>query len=208
VGKRKMEAAIATARASPKLAHLDFEVTWRPFELDPTLPEAGENKMQRYSAKFGAQRMAQMVPYMKSVGAALQPPVSFSYGGVVSNTIASHVVLEAALAEGGPALQDRVVERLFAHYFEKEGDIADRKALLAMALDAGMKPQPIAQMLEDGTPLAVAARAATVRVIEAMRRKYKMNGVPFFVFNDKAAFSGAQDPEAFLEVFEELAGAE
>jgi protein disulfide-isomerase len=30
-----------------------------------------------------------------------------------------------------------------------------------------------------------------------------INGVPFFVFNDKYAVSGAQSPETFLEVLEQ-----
>lgn len=114
-----MEAAIRTARAQPRMAHLDFEVTWAPFQLDETLPEAGESKMARYSRRFGAQRMAGMIDMMKKTGLALEPPVAFSYGGLVSNTISSHVVLEAALVEGGPALQDRVVERFFSHCASK-----------------------------------------------------------------------------------------
>jgi predicted DsbA family dithiol-disulfide isomerase len=31
-----------------------------------------------------------------------------------------------------------------------------------------------------------------------------VDGVPFFVFNNKTAVSGAQPPEVFLEIFEEL----
>ena len=110
-----MEAALRAARAQPKTAHLDYEVVWAPFQLDETLPEAGEDKMTRYSQKFGAQRMVGMIDMMKKTGAALEPPIAFSYGGTVSNTISSHVVLEAALVEGGPALQDRVVDRFFSH---------------------------------------------------------------------------------------------
>ena len=176
-----MEAAIRTARAHPRTAHLDFVVTWAPFQLDETLPERGENKMERYSKRFGAQRMLGMIDMMKKVGAALSPPVAFSYGGLVSNTIASHVVLEAALAEGGPALQDKVVEKFFSHYFEKEGNIGDRAALLAMAVDAGMAEAPVRALLAEGTSGAAVASALILKKEGAMKRKYRISGVPYFV---------------------------
>lgn len=201
-----MEQAIAIARAHPRTKHLDYEVIWRPFQLDPSLPEAGENKLARYNARFGAQRMAAMEQMMRKVGAELSPPVRFSYGGLVSSTTASHTVLEAALAEGGPALQDRVVERLFSHYFEKEGDIADRAALLAHGVAAGMAEAPLRALLEPGSEAARAAAAAALKAEAAWRRKFRVTGVPFFVFDDgKAAFSGAQEKEAFLEIFAEIA---
>jgi predicted DsbA family dithiol-disulfide isomerase len=47
---------------------LEFEVRWRPFFLDPSLPKEGVDKRQRYAAKFGAARMRQMEPYMKAMG--------------------------------------------------------------------------------------------------------------------------------------------
>ena len=124
-----MEAAIRAARAQPRTAHLEFEVVWAPFQLDETLPEAGESKMARYSSRFGAQRMAGMIDMMKKTGLALEPPVAFSYGGLVSNTISSHVVLEAALVEGGPPLQDRVIERFFSHCESKRAPASVRALL-------------------------------------------------------------------------------
>ena len=101
-----MEAAIRAARAQPRTAHLEFEVVWAPFQLDETLPEAGESKMARYSSRFGAQRMAGMIDMMKKTGLALEPPVAFSYGGLVSNSISSH----DAVLQRGPALDKRCLE--------------------------------------------------------------------------------------------------
>jgi predicted DsbA family dithiol-disulfide isomerase len=199
-----MEAAFQLARAQPSTAHLDFEVTWAPFQLDESLPVAGVSKIDRYTEKFGA-RFAAMIPTMQAVGRALSPPVEFSYGGLVANTMASHVLLEAALAEGGPELQDRVVEKFFEHYFEKEGNLGDFPALVRMAAEAGMAEAAAAALLEGGSAGAAAARAAVAKAELATRRKYRVTGVPFFIFDEKIAFSGAQEPAAFLDVFEKLA---
>jgi len=178
---------------------------WAPFQLDDTLPEAGTDKMARYGSRFGAERMQGMIESMKRVGRALAPPVAFSYGGLVANTIASHVVLEAALVEGGPELQDRVVERFFSHYFEKEGNIGDREALARMAADAGMEETRVRALLAEGSPAASAARALVLKTEAATKRRYRISGVPFFIVDEKIGVSGAQDPEAFLEIFSEIA---
>ena len=45
--------------------NMDFTVTWRPFFLDATLPGGeGKDKLAHYKSKFGAERVAQMMPRM------------------------------------------------------------------------------------------------------------------------------------------------
>lgn len=52
------------------------------------------------------------------------------------------------------------------------------------------------------------------REIQRGRQRYQISGVPFFVIGNNQpnqrpyGFSGAQPPEAFLEIFEELAGSD
>lgn len=46
----------------------EVEIKWYPFFLDPTLPIKGRDKLKGYQAKFGAERTAQILPYMTSVG--------------------------------------------------------------------------------------------------------------------------------------------
>lgn len=43
---------------------LDFEVKWLPYMLNPNAPLEGVNKYQYYVEKFGAARVAQMMPHM------------------------------------------------------------------------------------------------------------------------------------------------
>lgn len=58
VGAKRLKSAIAASSHLP----LDFEIRWRPFFLDPTLPKEGKNKMEHYKAKFGAARTEAMLP--------------------------------------------------------------------------------------------------------------------------------------------------
>lgn len=199
IGKRRLETAIASF--SRREASVDIEVRWRPFQLDPTLPAPGVDKMERYARKFGAARMAQMLPYMQATGRA--EGIEFDYGGLIGNTIDSHCVLELALAEGGAALQDRVCEALMRFYFERRGDLSDKAALAEVAGGAGLTAERVAALLADD-----ARRAAVLREAEAWRVKHAINGVPFFVVagagGGKLELSGAQEPDAFLDAFETL----
>jgi predicted DsbA family dithiol-disulfide isomerase len=51
IGKRRLEKAMAAVKA----AHPDvaFSVRWLPFQLHPTAPQEGVNKLQAYNDKFG-----------------------------------------------------------------------------------------------------------------------------------------------------------
>ena len=203
VGKRRLEKALALLAAD----NIGAVVRWHPFELDPTLPRSGTGKLDRYNSKFGAERMAQMLPHMAAVGAA--EGITFSYGGLIAATPLSHAFLERALAVGGPALQDRVVEAFFRAYFEGEQNIGDAAVLGALALRAGLPAEDVARLQEPAAGAAAAAEA--VAQSAAWRRKHKVSGVPFFVIGGSGrgggTLSGAQDPGVLAEAIRAAADA-
>jgi predicted DsbA family dithiol-disulfide isomerase len=41
-----------------------------------------------------------------------------------------------------------------------------------------------------------------------MARRFRVEGVPFFIINGKITLGGAQPPEAFLEAFRQVVGGE
>jgi predicted DsbA family dithiol-disulfide isomerase len=197
-----MEAAIKIAASHPRTSHLDFEIKWRPFQLDDSLPFVGVNKLEMYKAKYG-QRVLDMIPMMADTGKKLSPPVLFSYGGKIANTLTSHTILNRALEEGGSILQDKVVEGLFKHYFTNEGDLADKEKLYEIGIDAGMNKDKLKSLLSEEEN----ARARELIKVEEMqwKRKFRISGVPFFIFNKKYSLSGAQEAVKFLEIFAQIA---
>ena len=142
VGKRRLEAAI---RAVPGL---EYNVRWHPFQLDPTLPAAGVDKMTRYEEKFGKQRIGAMLSQMKEVGR--REGIAFDYAGKISNTVDSHCLLEWASQKGGPPLQNALVEQLFRFYFERRGDLGDRAALAREAAAVGLSEAEALEVLSSG----------------------------------------------------------
>lgn len=197
VGKRRFEAALKA------LPGVSARVAWRPFFLDAALPASGKDKMAHYNTKFGAPRVAQMLPMMAKVGAA--EGIAFDYGGLIANTEASHALIAAAAAHGGAALQDACVEALFQHYFEKQGNIGDEAAISALCAAAGL---PAAAAKAALTP---AGRAAVRAEERELRATLGISGVPFFVIRradgagEPVEISGAAEAPSFVAAIQGLA---
>lgn len=194
MGKRRLETALA--RHSDKL---DADVRWRPFQLNDGLPKGkGVNKMEMYSQKFGADRIRSMIPHMKQVGDEVG--INFSYGGFIGNTLDSHRFIWKAREIGGTELQDKMVEAFFAAYFEQEKSLGDPEVLESCADAAGMPKEVTRALLDDET----IGKAEVEKERKEFGRKWNCRGVPLFVVDGKYPLSGAQPPEAFDEIFEEI----
>lgn len=174
-------------------AQAKFEVHWLPFQLAPDLKESID-KLGHYKSKFGEQRTTQIIAQMAKVGKV--EGIAFDYGGKFGNTLNAHRLIEKA-ASVNLKLQDAMVEGLFRAYFENKQDIADVPTLVAIAEKAGL-PKPADFLASDELKKEVLESAAVAAE--------ETNGVPFFIINDKPAFSGAEDVGTLLEAFVSLGG--
>ena len=181
---------------------MDFSVSWRPFFLDPRLPGGeGKDKMEHYKAKFGAERVAQMMPRMVQTFRD-EGLDGYSIEGRVGNTMDSHRLLEHALEHGGPDKQDALVEALFDRYFLRGQPLSSRSVLLDAAAAAKL----------DGAEAILASDAMQEAVWTSVEAAYDagVTGVPYFRIDGGGRgkeVSGGQPPEVFLQMFQALASA-
>jgi len=188
------------ARDDPKFEGVEFDVLWRPFQLNANaLKGKGVNKMDMYLEKFGKARCDAMLPQMIQTG--LSVGIRFSYGGFTGNTFNSHRLIWKAREEGGSELQDKVVESLFKAYFEEEKSMGETSVLVECAKRAGMGESGVKEFLEDTNG---SATKEVQKELDGFRRNYRVSGVPFFVFNDNYTMSGAQPASEILSVFKKL----
>ena len=189
------------ANDDPQFKDVNFNVIWRPFQLNAAAPKGkGVNKMEMYIEKFGKSRMDAMLPQMKETG--LKEGINFSYGGYTGNTFDSHRLIWKAKEVGGIDLQDKVVESLFKAYFEEEKSMGDLSVLIDCAnrVEGMMDDVSVKEFLEESNN----GKNETLKELEEYRRVYGVSGVPFFIFNDKYSLSGAQPPDEILSVFKKL----
>ena len=184
----------AIEMAKMKMPNLEFDIRWRPFQLDSTTPEGkGVNKIEAYNMKFGEQRVNAMIPRMVETGK--KHGINFSYGGFIGNTMDSHRLIYQAREEGGSELQDKVVESLFKAYFEEEKSLGEAEVLIECGTRAGIDARKIVNDKH-------LYRQETINEIQMYSRGCR--GVPMFIIDEKFALSGAQDAETLLEVFDEV----
>ena len=114
VGKRRLAAALPILEAEG----LTFDVAWRPFQLNPTMPREGLDRRAYRSAKFGSWEKSQALDaQVTEAGASAGLVFRHDLMAKTPNTVASHALIRLAHETGGAATQDRVVEALFSAYF-------------------------------------------------------------------------------------------
>ena len=83
-------------------------------------------------------------------------------------------------------------ERWLKAYFVENRFIGSADVLTEIAREAGLDAQAALAFVTDPRQLQAVAQA------DAQTRSMGIHGVPFFIFNQKLAVSGAQEPAALL----------
>jgi predicted DsbA family dithiol-disulfide isomerase len=185
LGKRKLDAAMKQVEA------FTYDVRWRPFQLDPTIPPEGIARAEYMSRKFGPEKIAAIHARLEEAGQ--EEGLSFAFDKITRspNTLDAHRLIRWAQPIGK---QSDIVERLFNLYFVEGQDIGDRNVLIAVARQAGLDVDLITRLFVEGVDI--------VPVQEEMSTAARMgiSGVPFFIFGGKYAVSGAQPVDALVGV--------
>ncbi len=195
LGQKRLEAAIAAA------PDVDVAVTWRPFQLDPTIPSQGMDRKAYMRAKFGDDgRLRDAHARLQALGSAVGIDYAFDAIQVSPNTLDAHRVIRWA-REAGPEVQDRLVRRLFALYFEHGANIGDHGVLADAAADAGVDRAIVeSRLLGDADRDSVAEEAAAAS-------RMGITGVPCFLFEGKYAVAGAQETATLADAIRQIAAA-
>jgi len=199
VGKQKLEQAIKSYKELHPGSNDEFSTTWMPFYLNPGSPKIGVDKTAYYKAKFGEDRTSMIFQRLAEVGKDVG--ISFKFGGKTGNTRDSHRLIQLGKSKS-PAVQTRVVEELFAAYFENEGDITNHEVLKNAGVKAGLDEKEVVEWLKSDK----GGKAVDEEVERAQLNQ--ISGVPNFTIQGKYEVGGAQDPGVFLRLFEKIKATE
>lgn len=194
IGKKRIEQALALAPDVP------VELTFRPFFLNPSVPREGIERDEYLTQKFGSpERYKELAS--RVVDAAAQEGLEYHPDLVKRqpNTIDCHRLIHWADAIGqGPAMKQRLMEL----YFRDGGDLTDINVLVKAAAEIGLDADDVRAKLATDVDVDLIAGQAN----EAAEKG--ISGVPTFVFAQKYAVSGAQDPaqlaKAIRHISEEI----
>jgi predicted DsbA family dithiol-disulfide isomerase len=176
--------------------HLEPTWTWHPFQLQPDLPKRGVPWREFSECKFGgtAGRRAAFAQVIRS-GSSEGIEFDFERMPVAPNTLDAHrLVLLASRHNLGKAMS----RALYRAYFCDAQDITDQTVLEHIAQQVGLVAPEVRAML---TSIAFEQE---VKSSQLEASKLGISGVPFYVFQNRFALSGAQPREVFERALERI----
>jgi predicted DsbA family dithiol-disulfide isomerase len=187
IGRRRFEKALSL------FDHRDqVEVIWRSYELDSNAPRdyagsVNDLLVQRYG--MSQEKAASMNARVSELAAEEGLEYHLELAHPV-NSLDAHRMIHLAAQNN---LQSEMKERLQRAYFTEGLVVSDHDTLVQLASEVGIDEQAARQML------ASSDFTDSVHADARQAQVYGSNGVPFFVFEEKFAVSGAQPAELFLK---------
>ena len=175
---------------------IEFEISWKPYELHPEIPQNGYDKKLYLEQKFG-NSYGRQSPYkqIEEIGNSLGFEFNFSKTKRIPNTFNAHRLLWKAEKDG---LQTQLSQALFKAYFTDGRDVGSIEVLSDIADEVGMKKLETKEFLnskEGGQETADEEMSFIEKSIGA---------VPTYFINNKYIIQGGQEPETFISFLNKI----
>ena len=190
IGKTHLDRALAQVPDHP------FVIQWHPFQLNPDMPAEGMDRRAYLEGKFGGKdgavrAYAPVVEHSKAAGLE----INFEGMKRTPNTIDAHRLIHWA---GIEHKQLDAVDALFQAYFVDARDIGDAEVLGDIADSIGMDASVVMRLLSSD------ADKEDIRTRDTQARQMGVNSVPTFIVAGKHAVPGAQQPDLWIKVINDL----
>ena len=174
----------------------NISLSWRPYMLDPAVPEGGVPYPEYMKQKFGnrpSDRFKKMRTHLEKIGPTLGINFKFDDIPMRPNTLNAHRLLKWAQ---GQDKGDAASQALFQAFFTDSKDVGDKEVLTEVGKKIGMDAQVISDLLSQEDD------KNAVREEILFFRNLGVNAVPTFIYNGQFAVQGAQSVEAHLKAIE------
>jgi predicted DsbA family dithiol-disulfide isomerase len=187
---------VGSARLDQALANLpdDIEVVVEnhPFYLDPNVPPEGVDVGQMLQEKYGRDPK-EMWARVEGEAAKAGVTLDLSKQPRMFNTAKAHTITRLSKPNGN---QHELANAIADAYFLEHRQINDDNVLADIAVEFGWDRGDALDAINDENELSITAQLATSAAQQGIQ------GVPFFVFAEKYALSGAQPDEVFAQALE------
>ncbi len=191
VGKARYDEALKLLDSK-----LSLQTSWKPFELNPSMPKEGADRKEYMTKKFGSSDMSAMQNRLSSAGAENGLKFNFAEMKRVPNTFNAHRLIWFAGTQGK---QHELSEVLFRKYFHDAQDIGNTDVLVLAAEEAGIPANVAREFLQSD------AGVDEVQKEEKEGRLLGIDAVPTFVLNGEIIASGAIPAEELASLIEKNA---
>ena len=189
IGKKQLEKAIN------KIDNIEFDISYKPFQLDPTMPTDGVDRKRYIDRKFGEDTAKEVGNKIREAGKLVG--IEFNYENIIKtpNTLNSHRILKWAEKE---SKQEEALELLFYSYFTEGRDIGNNEELVKIAKKLGLNTKKIEKDLDSDIDIK------EIELEEWSYRDLGIAGVPTYILEDNMIITGSQSSETFINVFNKI----
>ncbi|SHM01027.1 DsbA family oxidoreductase [Flavobacterium xinjiangense] len=192
IGKRRIEEALQNFEHKEAV-----EIEWKSYQLDASFIASPEDNMVEHLAEkyrkdndWAQNMLDNMTQNAKAAG------LDFHFEkAVLANSFNAHRLLHLAKKYN---LANDLEELLFKAYLTEGKDINNLDTLSKLGIEVGLDVESVAQVLNSD------AYGTEVQKDQEEANAIGVQGVPFFVLDNKYAISGAQPASAFLETLEKV----
>lgn len=173
------------------------DIHWQPFELNPDMPDEGENLAEHIVRKYGSSDVEREASRkrLSELGDSLGVRIRFHDEKRILPTFRAHSLLAWARPQGR---EHDLKLALLTAYFTDDRNIADPATLARIAGEIGLDAADAAKVLADGR------FADAVRKDEQFWLERGIRGVPAMVFDRQHLVTGAQGVDNYEAVLREL----
>jgi predicted DsbA family dithiol-disulfide isomerase len=190
IGKRKIEEAISQFDYKNSVV-----IEWKSFELDPSFVSTpNESIVEHLANKYGRDidwahsMLENMTQNAKNNG------LNFHFEkSILANSLNAHRLMHLAKKHN---LSNELKELLFKAYLTEGKDVNNWNTLEEIGIKAGLPIDEIIELITTNNYIK------EVREDQQEAQTLGVTGVPFFVFDNKYAVSGAQATDVFLRTLE------
>ncbi len=187
IGKRRIEGALANFEHSNNV-----EIEWKSFQLDPNFQStSNDNMVEHLAAKYGKDASWAQGMLDNMTQNAKDSGLDFHFEkSILANSHNAHRLLHLAKKH---QLGNELKEQLLKAYLTDGKNVNDLETLSTLGQLVGLDKNAVEEALHSD------AFSNEVKQDIAMAQQIGVQGVPFFVFDNKYAVSGAQTEEIFLD---------
>ena len=181
LGWRRLQTALA------ERPQVRAEITWRPYQLAPDLPEAGVDRAEYYRMRFRDPKQLEASREMlEGLGRDEGFEMNLGRAARMPNTLAAQRLIRWAQGQGQ---QDALMEPLMAAYFRDGRDLGEPQVLADVAAEAGLDRLLVLELLAGESDKDAVRREHQIAV------EAGVTGVPCMIFDGKFAVMGAETPD-------------
>jgi len=185
IGKERLNQALEQLNISPAI------VTNLPFQLNPSMPKDGMERINYIKSKFGSIENAKpMYDNMIMQGEQENLQIKLDKIKRTPNTVKSHLLVDLARKY---KVENNVIADLFESYFTKAKDIGDEDVLMFIAKKNKLSTDEVKEYLNNEENIK------KINKMDDVAREIGIKGVPFYIFNDQLSISGAQSVDHLIE---------